>query len=501
MPTEAHHAWFRSLGVDPKGFAGPASGGAAGDAPGPARSSAADPPADADPAVLKIVAKLTELETFSKKLKSDGIGSRPLDIAIQKLWADLDAAQEVPPGKAHDGMIAKILPEAEAVLKREQEDASKQEGAITTGSDTAIRSLRDGAAAQIKKLADDNAAKAGLQKRLDELNAQLKEAEKIAGAAKIKSALDTLDQQAQTLFDDAAAATGDTAAKQKVYEKALIDKFGFTVSNSSTTPNTHLDEVYKMFERVPVGDVVQGSLKELTYDKTMTGDKEGAYYQKETALIAMGDYGAKSGDWGYYDPDDPTDPGKSDPQEGFSISALHELGHSVDDRWGIMAAHGGKPKCGGWRPETPASCAKAITAWFMGSGGKTLSMKADDVEKLALAALADGKTDMPGHMTDEADWPTLLNLLNECLRIRDSEGFPWDKPTDYGGRSFHQAYANVWWSYDFAARQNKSILVREYQWRAPGEFFAELYAYSWMKKKPAPSGVDAAITAYMYKAA
>jgi hypothetical protein len=42
--------------------------------------------------------------------------------------------------------------------------------------------------------------------------------------------------------------------------------------------------------------------------------------------------------------------------------------------------------------------------------------------------------------------------------------------------------------------------VRDYQFRSPAEWFAELYAYTWYNKKKAPTGVDKAVTKYMFSA-
>lgn len=48
-----------------------------------------------------------------------------------------------------------------------------------------------------------------------------------------------------------------------------------------------------------------------------------------------------------------------------------------------------------------------------------------------------------------------------------------------GGTVYHQAYARTWVSYDFAARKKG---LTGYQFRAPGEWFAELYAAYRMDK-------------------
>jgi hypothetical protein len=44
---------------------------------------------------------------------------------------------------------------------------------------------------------------------------------------------------------------------------------------------------------------------------------------------------------------------------------------------------------------------------------------------------------------------------------------------DKDGRVYQEAYASKWWSYDSKARTRK---VSDYQFRAPQEWFAEIYA-------------------------
>ena len=50
-----------------------------------------------------------------------------------------------------------------------------------------------------------------------------------------------------------------------------------------------------------------------------------------------------------------------------------------------------------------------------------------------------------------------------------------------GGRVYHQAYSNKWVSYLFSARAKG---VSQYQFRAPGEWFSEVYAVYQMGLMP-----------------
>jgi len=51
---------------------------------------------------------------------------------------------------------------------------------------------------------------------------------------------------------------------------------------------------------------------------------------------------------------------------------------------------------------------------------------------------------------------------------------PWDNlPASIGDRVYHEAYAKNWVSY---LRAKRSQAISGYQFRAPGEWFSELYA-------------------------
>jgi hypothetical protein len=75
---------------------------------------------------------------------------------------------------------------------------------------------------------------------------------------------------------------------------------------------------------------------------------------------------------------------------------------------------------------------------------------------------------------------------------------PWENLSQEkiaGDRAAHQSDSK-WWSYSLAERESTS--VRNYQWRAPGEWFAELYAYSWFRKEEPPAAIGADIRSYLY---
>jgi hypothetical protein len=79
---------------------------------------------------------------------------------------------------------------------------------------------------------------------------------------------------------------------------------------------------------------------------------------------------------------------------------------------------------------------------------------------------------------------------------------PWNtdlsKVTIGGQRASHEAYSgdSKWWRYSSADRQG--TFVSDYQWRAPGEWFAELYAISWFKKVEPPGAVAQVLRPFLF---
>ncbi len=224
----------------------------------------------------------------------------------------------------------------------------------------------------------------------------------------------------------------------------------------------------------------------------------------------MGDFGSTT-----YD-----NRGYTEPANSFSISTLHEIGHSVDDKYKIMKAHLGD--CGGWQNETVDSVAKAVADDFMASAGSTISLAPKEVVSWVKDALTKGATDVPQDVPQmdgttkkitrkkvaqysdkprtvkDADWASLQALLNKCVKMRMTE-WPWGTSAIFAisNRAYHESYPEEWVSYSVQARQ--ALEVRDYQWRAPGEWFAEVYAYHWYHEKEAPGSIPAGVKEYLWK--
>lgn len=231
-----------------------------------------------------------------------------------------------------------------------------------------------------------------------------------------------------------------------------------------------------------------GDLKSLT--RYRSGSIEGWANKKGEAAIGYGDGNDidNTNETGSF-----TDPG--DPLFGvnmFDSTVRHEIGHRVD------ASVGGPAYCatdngGGWLKWTgPDGMAERIVT---ASGGKIASWANADQKKAIIDCLQtivdEQKPDkvearikalpfLANHATDAAQATMVSDILTDNASLALQSCFAKQGPWSTGGvhlgdRIYHESYAGrkEWVSYKHAARNKK---VSTYQFRAPGEWFAEAYA-------------------------
>lgn len=152
----------------------------------------------------------------------------------------------------------------------------------------------------------------------------------------------------------------------------------------------------------------------------------------------------------------------------FAWNTLHEVGHAVDDRAGFMDRNG-KSKAG-WEyyGSNVLPAAEAIA-------GKL------EFDVGYVAAVMSGDTDPPipePKGCDAEEWERRRAGVAVLVgRIRHDQD-PWQtasaaKAAEVGGIVYQESYENTWTSYPIDQRSKG---VSGYQFRAPGEWFAELYA-------------------------
>jgi hypothetical protein len=144
-------------------------------------------------------------------------------------------------------------------------------------------------------------------------------------------------------------------------------------------------------------------------------------------------------------------------------AALHEIGHGVDDNMSAMDSQGGN----------------AFADWQY--------HKLEDVAAEAAKVLNYDETFIKALLTDPNPDGVLKPLdateaqqkaavaWSKAVRVDNNL---WEKGADcqkhaVNGRVYHESYPGEWVSYNLEARKQG---ITGYQFRAPGEWFAELYA-------------------------
>jgi hypothetical protein len=495
-PKKEHDDWFRSFGIDPDAYLID-------------KDAATAAPAKADSATVidKIGAALAELDAQSKRLKEAGIDPRFLDMQIVTLRKQFDALTA--PSKPPDmKLLMSLQKRTFAALREGGHDAVGQMTSATKGTGKALHDLLTAASVQIEKITDDP-TKQGLTSRAASLEGQLTQSEKITDPAKQKAALAPVGQAVQTLFKEAAAAASATAKSpkekaaadmqvQQAYRTALQDKFGIVVDDpAKTTKTTHLDKVYEALEKAPVDNVVHDKLTNLAFNKGA-----GAYGLYNNNMIVIGQFGEKTGDWDYIEPEPdehPESKGAPIKAERMSAVVLHELGHSVDARWGVMA-QSAKPSCGGWDNPGVDKVAAVLTTELISEVGNDLAAATKILQDAVNAALTSSKIEVPEALAATSHGKAIEKFLTRCRDLR-ADKTPWDRPWEIGksDRCYHESVAGQWVSYSNKSRTSSNMTVSKYQWRAPAEWFAELYAFTYMQQRKAPKGVDASAASYMFQ--
>jgi hypothetical protein len=338
----------------------------------------------------------------------------------------------------------------------------------------------------------------------DDLGKQLVKAEAEADATKRQAAVKSLGtrvdeelEHVRALAKSAKEVMGkskdkpNAGQKSAIYKKALKDYYGLDIEVPPGMTNTHFDKMFDMFGTVPKSHTKQDKLKKLKYS---TDDIGGVFYYAD-CKIEMGNFGDAT-----RDESDPSSAyeldGKQVEANSFNVTALHEIGHSVDYKNRIMDANQAKDGCGAWQLQT----VDGVATVFVGElkNATTLSPNVTDamLTGVVKTALSAGTITQPNTIGDD-DWQKILPFVStHCIPVRDdSQPYFKNSPVVIGGRAYTESQGE-WWSYSGAART--ATRVNNYQWRSPAEWFAEVYAITWLKKHKPPSQVDAAVAKFCW---
>lgn len=424
------------------------------------------------------------------------------EVALATLSTALSACEK---GRSdHAAHLQKVKAAAEGEVKAARE--------ARLGSE-ALNQLRnkelDVTAAEIKALADDgkiaqadkavadwiSEARAWLQSKaaFDTLSggavdkAKLDELNKLPGGGVVMDALvaNLPDSTPQSVLKDAMQARYGIKVKQFTHKNPDNETIltGLTKVDKRL-PDKSLKALYDMLGEVPM-EHVKDKVKELV---RFTENKGGASYLAKKVYMYCGrtdDPNATQQKFGVAGDVVPAgekvepgcEPADTAPVQYFKFAALHEVAHAEDDAKKYMddPAMAG---IAGWLKHSADEVAGVAAAHFKYDLAYVKAILADKSSRPPATSPA------PPTGVDAVAWEQArMKVVAWCQSVRESAGLWWNsagcKQAAIGGRVYHEAYANDWVSYNLAARAQG---ITAYQFRAPGEWFAELYAAYYCKK-------------------
>lgn len=157
----------------------------------------------------------------------------------------------------------------------------------------------------------------------------------------------------------------------------------------------------------------------------------------------------------------------------FDWATLHEVGHAVDDNLGFMSQRLDQSKFGGWQVHggNVDPIAKKLAKKFK------VAEWEQEIKNFILGKPVTWPTDAPASASPKSAADLKQEIIDWYKVAAKDENAWWyqDKCEHIAldGRVYQQAYTNTWVSYPLEERKNG---LTGYQFRAPGEWFAELYA-------------------------
>lgn len=383
-------------------------------------------------------------------------------------------------------------------------DAMKTFDAGATEVRKALKTAKGDDKTQLEELLA-KAAKEAEDLRFEAAAKLLSEAEANVEAMKVKTLIKTnrnspklVESAKEMLKREGGAALLDKIVNQMrgeenfdVIAKLAKERFGITLTSDEQHKTASARAIWEVMAAVPEKHAANNpSLKSVKREDPSSGG--GAYdwvkkevimngrpndgrvekYDDATHLKAAGP-DSTNPEYAAYAPVDPA------PVDLFKSAVQHEVGHSVDDRLSFMSNRAGQAAFGGWKQYTDlAEIAKAVAA-----------AKKYDVNYVV--QLLNGYTpEVPPvpatYAGGEAAWKKAQAAVDEWHQLATKSEIWYDygksKKAAIGGVVYQEAYANQWVSYLLAERAKG---ITGYQWRAAGEWFAELYmAYHSKKLQP-----------------
>ena len=375
---------------------------------------------------------------------------------------------------------------------------------VGTITDAKAKKPLDAALAAAKKLADEL--------KFGEATAALKKVDVSVDKAALlaKAAANPADPAIATLAaamtaNGGASEVDDLVADPKTTDRRMIaaltsGRFGVTVV-SDTAANAaqeakSMKALHKTFATVPAHTKAAGSIVSITHTDAAGAGGIGGAWDTGAAVTLSGrpDVGKQKFGTALDAPAPgggrvkqlPADIDKDclatdADSELLSFTALHEVGHGVDDSTAYMLRNGGRDDHGGWvkHGSSVQAIADAVGPHIRAKigGTNTFYTKAED-RKYVLDKILNQKPARPKTVVAGTDDAKAYDEFDRWHRLATSDGVyerqgDCETITIANKTIYHEAYPREWVSYNAAARKQG---LTGYQFRAPGEWFAELYA-------------------------
>ncbi len=279
------------------------------------------------------------------------------------------------------------------------------------------------------------------------------------------------------------------STKHDVLKTLAKERYGIELKTDAGSETKSAKAMLNMLAKVPEDVVGNPSLK--TVERRDPADDGGFYRASEQLVVMNGRPGQATQGFGATIASElPTDvepncqPKDATTVDYFDFATLHELGHSVDDNLQFMTSREGKAEFGSWKSYggNIGPIVDAVADWT--------KYNSTPEQKKAISDLIQGNqvtwpTPPTGTPADAVTkWNDAKKKVTDWHKLAKVSNKVWWKQSDINkidvnGTVYQEAYDRQWVSYDTTARKKG---LTGYQFRAPGEWFAELYAAYRMDK-------------------
>ncbi len=364
------------------------------------------------------------------------------------------------------------------VLKKDALTTGPGKTKVTTALDAAkvqadkcefgkAKTLLDQAEAGLNSIELDKKVRAGTITP-DELTAKADEIMKLEGGGK--------------QLDELVAALPTTVSYDTI-KKLAKARFGLEFDSDAIEEVASGKKIWEMLAKVPEDHVRNNPSMLKVQRKGPTS--EGGYYSPSENLVVMNGRPSASSNQGFgtgiagelpSNVDENCKPVDNNPVPYFDFATLHEVGHAVDDRLNFMGGKSGQGAYGGWQSLSDLGpVAKAVATAKNYDEGYVLALLLGKEPEPVAKPSTDPRT--------EGDWEKARLAVVAWYTIATNERLWWNQGDSskiaINGVVYQEAYKKSWVAYNLAARSQG---ITGYQFRAPGEWFAELYASYHSKK-------------------